>query len=96
MDIVENAAAMELNYARESNGSWDLFNFSIRALLCRCSGRSTGWLSLLHVPMLSVNHLLVPAVGDLELLAASGDTSLGWGEGKVCQGEGQLCLTRHT
>lgn len=77
MDIVENATAMELNCAGEGNGRWDSFNFSIRALLCRCSGGSTRMALLGHcfpvgTSKLSVNNLLVPAVDDLEqLLVAS-------------------------
>lgn len=105
MDIVENAIAMELNCARGSNGSWDSFNFSIRALLCGCSGRSTGMALLGHcfpvgTSKLFMNNLLVPAVGDLEQLLVAGvwelqeTPSLCWNEGRVCQGEEQLCLTR--
>lgn len=73
MDIVENSTAMELNCAREGDGSWDCFNFSIRVLFCRCSGRSTrmallGCCFLVGISKLSVNNLLVPAVDDLEQL----------------------------
>lgn len=49
---------------------------------------------------LFMNNLLVPAVGDLEQLLVTGvwelqeTPSLCWDEGRVCQGEEQLCLTR--